>query len=238
MSLPQIKHPIFDATLPVSGEKIKYRPFLVSEEKLLLMAAQTKTPGDIAKTVKQILNNCILNPDFNVGKMNSVDAEYLFVKLRSVSVNNVLELRFKDHEDEKSYPVEIDLEDLEVTTYPEHTNTIDLDGNVFIEMQLPTLDQIIGLLERNVDLEKEDNYALVRTCITQVYDKEQVYDIKDMKREEWDAWITTFPLEAKQRVQNFFESAPALVYTHKYKNSLGNERTLVLRGLTDFFQFA
>jgi hypothetical protein len=235
-ALPKIKFPIFDAVLPYAGTRIKFRPFLVKEEKLLLLAAQTNTPKDIANVVKQILQNCIVAPEMDAGKLSALDAEYLFIKIRAKSVNNLLELKFKDP-DGKSHEFEIDLEELEVTRIEGHEANIQLDDNVGITLSLPTVDDVIYLLENNVDIE-QDKYAIARQCITQVYTKDEVIDTSSTTDKEWDEWIEGFTPEAKAALDNFFATAPKLIYEHKYTMSDGQERTVTLQGLADFFQFA
>lgn len=236
MALPQIQQPLFDYTLPVSGIDITYRPFLVGEEKILLVGKESDAKAQM-KAMKQILSNVILSPeDIKVDDLTAVDVEMLFIKLRAASVQNVVELKYRDNEDQKTYDFTVDLDELEPVVNKDREFEIDLDGNIGIRLQDPTLGLLtkLGLtVDEGKDLDSESIYKMIAGCIVSVWDSEQVYD--DFSEKDALEFLQSMDVKRFQKIQKFFEEAPKLSYTLNYTNANGNKRKINLEGLSDFF---
>jgi len=232
MPLPKIEHPIHQLTLPSTGKQINFRPFLVKEEKILLMAKQGGDEKEIVKALKQIINNCILDQDVDVDTFATFDVEYFFLKLRSKSVNNIVSLSYKDYEDEKVYTVDVDLDTVEVIKNPEHTNKIKINTSVGVVMKYPSMEIFNKLSSTN---EEEVAFDIIKKCIETVYDEENVYSAKDFSEAEIDEFVQNLDVASLEKILDFFKTMPKLYYEVKYTNSLNNERTVPLDTLTDFF---
>lgn len=236
MALPQIQQPLFDYTLPVSGIDITYRPFLVGEEKILLVGKESDAKAQM-KAMKQILSNVILSPeDIKVDDLTAVDVEMLFIKLRAASVQNVVELKYRDNEDQKTYDFTVDLDELEPVVNKDREFEIDLDGNIGIRLQDPTLGLLtkLGLtVDEGKDLDSDSIYKMIAGCIVSVWDSEQVYD--DFSEKDALEFLQSMDVKRFGKIQEFFEKAPKLTYTLNYTNENGNKRTITLNGLSDFF---
>lgn len=232
MPLPKIEHPIYQLTLPSTGKQISFRPFLVKEEKILLMAKQGEDEKEIVKALKQIINNCILDPDVNVDTFATFDIEYFFLKLRSKSVNNVVSLSYKDYEDDKIYTVDVDLDTVEIKKDPNHTNKIKINQNIGIVMKYPSVDTF-----NKISSGKEDEAAfdVIKKCVDSIYDENSVYVAKDFTDQEIDDFIQNLDVASLEKILDFFKTMPKLYYEVKYVNSLNNERVVPLDTLTDFF---
>jgi hypothetical protein len=233
MPLPKLKHPIYELTLPSNNKVVKYRPFLVREEKILLMAKQSEDPAEIIRAIKQVINNCIVDPDnLNVDELATFDIEYFFLKLRSKSVNNVVSLSFKDFEDEKVYDVDVDLDKVEMKSTEGHTNRIKAGEDMGIIMRYPSVE-----IYSKLDLKDEEKLALeaVAWCIDSVYDSEQVYKRGDFTEAELIEFLEDLDLDILQEIVKFFQTMPKLYYKVTYTNSKGNVRVVELDSLTDFF---
>lgn len=233
MALPKINHPIFEIELPSSKQKIKYRPFLVREEKILLIAMQGEDPEEIVNSIKQVINNCVVTEGINIDELATVDLEYLFIKVRAKSVNNIVKLTYKDLEDEKKYDVEVNLDDVEVYSDPDHTNNIDLGNGYGLVMKYPQAN--IAAKLKDSKTETELLFDILKNCIDVIYDKENQYKASDSSDDELDEFIQNLDVKAFARVQKFFTSMPRLYHEVKYTNSLGNERTIKFNSLSDFF---
>jgi len=232
MALPKIQQPLFELKLPICGKRIKFRPFLVKEEKILLVGKESDSKQQML-ALKQLLKAVVQEPkNFNPTDLILADMEYLFINLRARSVQNIVELKYRDKEDGKVYDFSVNLDELEPEIDPNHKNTIDLDGNIGIKLREPT----IGLLEEldigQADL-NDNVYELLAGCIEQVYDSEQVYD--EFTKEEAIEFITSLDINMFTKIKDFFDTLPKLTHTFEYVNSSGNNRKIVLQGLQDFF---
>lgn len=232
MPLPKLQHPIYELTLPSSGQQIKFRPFLVREEKILLIAKQSEDPKEIVRSVKQIINNCIVEPQLDVEELSTFDIEYFFLRLRSRSVNNIVSLSYRDFEDDKVYTVEVDLDDVVVKRDPNHTNKIKINEAVGLTLKYPSADLYNKM---SVNDENEAAFAAIKWCIETVYDEDNVYPIKDFSEKEVDEFIQSLDVNSLEKILEFFRTMPKLHYEVKYINSLGHERAVELNTLSDFF---
>ena len=233
MPLPKISHPTFELKLPSTQEVIKYRPFLVKEEKLLLIAQSSGDQADIVNAIRQVINNCILSKEVDVEQFTTFDLEYLFLKIRSKSVNNIITLTYKDLEDEQKYEVEINLDDIEIKETETHTNKIAITEDTGLIMRYPRADLNNMLTE--ADEEMDVFFTILEYCIEKVYDSQDVYIFADTSDEEKDEFISSLNVETFKKIQDFFATMPKLYYEAKYTNSLGKEKVIPLTTLNDFF---
>ena len=243
MALPKLTQPEFEITLPVIKRKIKFRPFLVKEEKVLLVGKEGDAKDQLG-AMKQILQAVVLSPkNFDPDDLTVTDIEYLFMHLRGKSVDNMVKLRYRDNEDEQSYDFEIDINDIKPTFVEGRSYDIPV-GNLVLELKDPTLKIMrdAGMSMESVDLSEDENvnenkmdsvFEMLAHCLVKVYDNEQVYD--DFSHKEAVEFLKGSDINSFTKIQEFFETAPRLEHKIKYKNNLGNDREIVLKGLSDFF---
>ena len=233
MPLPKLNYPIFELTLPSNNTQIKYRPFLVKEEKILLMAQTSEEPADIVNSIRQVINNCIITEGINVEDLTTFDLEYLFIKIRSKSVNNVITLTYRDLEDEQKYTVEVDLDQIEIIKDPNHSNKIEINDTMGMIMRYPKADLSKSL--QLIDGEMEVFFEVLKSCIESIYDETTVYKPEEYSKEEFDEFVQSLSVDSFKQIQTFFNTMPRLHYEVKYTNSLGKEKVIPLTNLNDFF---
>jgi hypothetical protein len=198
------------------------------------MAQSTKSKKETLKAVKQVINNCSLDDDVDVDKLQIVDIEYLFLQLRGISVSNIIELEYVDTEDKKQYKFKIDIADIKITKPKKKvSNKVMVTDNVGIMLKHgdgATIDEIDDFTD-----EVELLSFYVKNCITEIFDGETVYEIKDYSDKELDDFIDSLPSKTLDKIKNFFANAPKMEYVIKYTNSMKTERQIVLSSLDDFF---
>ena len=234
MPLPKLAIPEYEATLPVTGTKISYRPFLVKEEKLLYLAMESQDNKQMVKAVKTIIKNCT-NLKTKVEDLATFEIEYIFLKIRSVAVGETSEFKVTCPDDEKTQvTVNIPLADVGVEIPDDHNAKILLDDNVGVVMKYPSLDVFIQQnLSDNPNI--DDIFELAASCIGQVYDKEEVYD--SFSKKEALEFLENLNSEQFQKVQGFFETMPKLSYTLEVVNPETKVKSdIVLEGLASFFE--
>lgn len=238
--LPKIDSVTFNTTLPIQKKKITYRPYTIKEEKILLIALKSSDPQDMVNAVKQVVNNCVVSKGFNVEEIHTFDLEYLLVHLRIVSVSNILDLSFKDPEDEQVYELKIDLptvleEIVDNADLPE--NIVMLTDKIGVEMKDITIDMLL-----NNDLEGINDplriYQVLPQLMKHVFDEEKIYKFDEASEEEIEEFFDSFDKTATRRLGEYFEKVPRLHYVVSYTNSKGTVRKIELNGLADFFQLA
>lgn len=233
MTLPKLSHPTFELVIPSTKQKIRYRPFLVKEEKILLIAQSSQDPKDIVYAVKQVLQNCCLD-ELNVDDLTTFDIEYFFIKLRSKSVNSIVNLKYRDLEDDKIYDFEVDLETIEIDYNPNHQKIINISSSVILNLKYPKMN-LIDSLEK-VSNETDLVFEILRNCLdTIVYESKEI-KVSDYSVKEIDEFILSMDVSSFNKVQEFFNTMPKLKHQIEYVNSLGNPRKIVLQNLNDFFQ--
>ena len=236
MALPKLNTPTYELEMPSTDEKIQFRPFLVKEEKILLMAMETEKNQDIIRAVKDIVSECTFNKvDFSNVPM--FDTEYVFLQIRSKSVGEVSKLRLLCPDDKKTYAdVEVNLPDVKVQVEEGHTNKIELGNDMGIIMTYPTIDTFIG---NNITAVTADNMLdIVGSCVLQIYEEkgEKVYEAKDQTKKELSEFLEQLQTIHFRKLQNFFETMPRLKHTIKLKNPKTKKVSEVtLNGLNDFF---
>lgn len=232
MALPKLSYPLFEVVIPSTGKKAKLRPFLVREEKILLLAQTSDDPSDSVKAIQQVITECMVDSK-KAENLTTFDLEYLFVKLRSKSVGNIIELLYRDDEDNQQYKVVIDLEKVEIKKDPEHSTKIELSESLGIIMKYPSLD--IGEKIKQVDSEIDLFFQLISNCIDKIYDSDNVFNSSDYTPEEIEEFVSTLDVNAFKKVQKFFETTPKLYYETSYTTNEGKEKKVILQNLNDFF---
>jgi hypothetical protein len=234
MPLPKISQPLFDMTIPSTGKKITFRPFLVKEEKILLIAQQSENDTEIIRAIKQILNNCI-QEDIDIDNLAIFDLEYMFLKLRARSVNNVVKLSYRDTEDEKIYDFELDLDTIEIDVPAKINSNIDVSENVGMTMKYPSA----SITDRMKDFDNEVDLMtfFIVNCIDTIYDEDSVYVANEFSEEEITEFLDGLDVKTFEKIREFFENIPRLQHTIEYKNSNGSIRTIELSSLKDFFMW-
>jgi hypothetical protein len=233
MSLPKIQYPIFELTLPSNKESVKYRPFTVKEEKLLLISQESEDKKERLRAMRQIVNNCCFNLSQDIGLLPSFDLEYCFLKIRSKSVGNLVELKYRDLTDNKIYAFEVDLDELEVTFSENHNSTIKINDTVGIVMRYPTV-EILDNIETDIE-DPETVFKMIKNCIATIYDEDNAYDTEDYTDSEITDFVESIPAKAFEEITDFFETIPVLRHVLHYKDSVGTEKTIILQDIDDFF---
>ena len=236
MALPKLTTPTFEQEIPSTDEKINYRPFLVKEEKILLMAMESGENKDIVQAVKDIVTECTFGK-LNLGTMPMFDVEYLFLNIRAKSVGEVSKLNLLCPDDKKTYAkVEVDLNKVQVQVGDDHTNKIELTDDMGIIMTYPTID---SFSESGIQTINASNMLdIIGSSILQIYEEkgEKVYEAKDQTKKELTEFIESMNTSQFQKIQLFFDSMPKLKHTVKVKNpKTKKESEIVLQGLNDFF---
>jgi len=236
MALPKLEVPIYELTVPSTDEKIKYRPFLIKEEKILLIAMESGANEDVIQAVKQIVSECTFNT-LKLGNMPMFDVEYIFLQIRSKSVGEVSKLKILCRDDGETYAnVEVDLTEIEVQVNDDHTNKIELTDEMGVIMRYPTIDSFstAGIS----DITPENMLDVIVACIDKIYDKkgEEVYDSKDSSKKELMDFVEQMNTQQFQDVQAFFDSMPKLRHEITVVNPKTKKENIVaLSGLNDFF---
>ena len=236
MALPKLEVPIYELTVPSTDEKIKYRPFLIKEEKILLIAMESGANEDVIQAVKQIVSECTFNT-LKLGDMPMFDVEYIFLQIRSKSVGEVSKLKILCRDDGETYAnVEVDLTEIEVQVNDDHTNKIELTDEMGVIMKYPTIDSFstAGIS----DITADNMLDVIVACIDKIYDKkgEEVYDSKDSSQKELMDFVEGMNTTQFQDVQAFFDSMPKLRHEITVVNPKTKvENKVALSGLNDFF---
>lgn len=243
-SLPKISQPLYELTLPSNGKKIRYRPFLSKEEKILLMALEGNDTKEINLAIKQILNNCLQTQDVDVDSLPTFDIEYFFLNLRSKSVGETVKIIFKGRENteceecKKSKPVEIKLSDVSVVRDPKNSNTIQLTDDITIILKYPTLE---FLSDHRIDNHSPGAAAAifeaVADSISKIYTKDgKEYDVKDYDRKDLLEFLEGLSIQQFAKIEEFFDSLPKLSYEVNLDCKVcGAKESHKIEGLQSFF---
>jgi hypothetical protein len=236
MALPRLDVPTYELTIPSTDDKIKYRPFLVKEEKILLIAMESGETKAMLQSVKDIVDECTFN-QLNLGTMPMFDIEYIFLNIRAKSVGEISKLKVLCQDDMKTYAnVEIDLSEIQVQVEDNHTNKIELTDEMGVIMKYPTIDSFN--VNNIADITTDNMLEVIAACVAQIYDKkgEEVYDSKDSTQKELIEFVEQLNTKQFQDMQKFFDTMPALKHTITVKNpKTKKESKVTLTGLSDFF---
>ena len=239
MPLPKVNTPTYELVLPSSGRKIKYRPFLVREEKILIMALESEDVKQITNAVIEILNNCVLTRGTKIEKMSTFDIEYLFLNVRSKSVGETIDVNITCPDDNKtSVQMTIDLDTIKIKKDKTHKDTIKLDDSLSMKMKYPSMDQFI---ESNFDTSTQGDdikttLNMIISCIDTIYTEEESWSGTDSSKKELEEFIESLNSKQFKSIENFFTTMPKLTHKVKVKNpNTGVESEVILEGLAAFF---
>ena len=238
MPLPKIATPTYELELPSTGQPIQYRPFLVKEEKLLVIALESEDTKQITTAIKTVIKNCIQTKGVKVEDLPTFDIEYLFLNIRGKSVGEELEVNIICPDDgETQVPVQINLDDIKVQKDDEHTNRIKLDDSIMMEMKYPSLDQFI---KNNFDFNDKNamdqSFELIGSCIDKIFTEEEVWVTSDVTKKELTDFLESMNSSQFKEIEKFFETMPKLSHKVKVVNPKTQvENEVVLEGLSSFF---
>ena len=238
MPLPKIATPTYELELPSSGELIRYRPFLVKEEKVLVIALESEDTKQITTAIKAVLKSCVLTKGIKVETLPTFDIEFLFLNIRGKSVGEELEVNVICPDDEKTQvPVTINLDDIQVQKSDNHDNQIKLDDNIMMELKYPSLDQFI---KNNFEFDEKNamqqSFDLIASCIDKIYTEEEVWATADCTKKEMSEFLESMNSTQFKGIEKFFETMPKLSHTIKVTNPNTKKKSeVVLEGLASFF---
>ncbi len=235
MTIPRIEYQTINIQSDSLNRKLKFRPILVKEEKILLMAKESGVDSDIYSAVKQVVENCILEDNVNVSQLPLYELEYIFLQLRVTSIGGTIELAYKDSEDEQEYRFNINLQDIKIVR-PENSNpNIDLGNDTTLVLRYPPA----TLYDDKTFLDANDSTisfeSLLCESMVDLYIGEELFDISSETKEEKISWLETLEPSSYKKIQEFFLSIPYMYYEIKYNTKNGTERSIKLRTLSDFF---
>ena len=236
MPLPKISTPTYELKIPSSLKSINYRPFLVKEEKILIIAMESQSDKEITRAVKDVLSSCILTKDVKLDDLSTFDIEYLFLNIRGKSVGESVEVLVTCPDDNKTkVPVQVNLDEIQVQVNKDHQRDIQLDGNLSMRMKYPSMGEFIKS-NFNVDMKVNDTFDLVCSCIEQVYSEEESWSASDCTKKEMNEFLEQLNTTQFQKIEKFFETMPKLSHTIKVLNpNTKVQSDVVLEGLTAFF---
>ena len=238
MPLPTIVTPTYELELPSTGKKVKYRPFLVKEEKLLVLALESEDTKQITTAIRAVLKSCIQTRGVKVDSLPTFDIEFLFLNIRGKSVGEELEVNLICPDDgETSVPVTINIDDIKISKSEDHTKKIQLDKSLIMEMKYPSLDEFI---KNNFDFTGDpgidQSFDLIASCIDKIYNEEEVWSTADCTKKEVKEFLEQMNSMQFKEIEKFFETMPKLSHSVTFTNPKTKvESTVVLEGLSSFF---
>ena len=237
MPLPKISTPTYELVIPSTGKKIKYRPFLVKEEKVLIIAMESEDTAQIAGAVKDVISSCILTRGIKVNELATFDIEYLFLNIRGKSVGEEVEVLVTCPDDGTTkVPTVINLDDIEVQVDDDHSRDIALDENLILRMKYPSMEEFVKNNFVLGDVSVDDTFDIVVSSIEQVYNEEESWSAKDCTKKELKEFVEQLSSKQFKEIENFFATMPKLSHKIVVTNpNTGVENEVVLEGLGSFF---
>jgi hypothetical protein len=236
MPLPKLSTPTYELELPSTGQKIKYRPFLVKEEKILLLAMESEDEKQMTEAVKTILKSCIQTARVKVDDLALFDIEYLFLNIRGKSVGEEIELQVTCPDDGVTVvPFTVNIDDIKVKKDKQHTNIIDMGGGISVVMKYPSMELFV---KNNISSNSsvDDVFEIASSCISQIVEGEDVYEANNFSKKELVEFLEGMSTQQFLSVQKFFETMPKLSHTINVKNpQTGKENEILVEGLASFF---
>ena len=238
MPLPKIATPTYELELPSTGKTIQYRPFLVKEEKLLVLALESEDTKQITNAIKAVLKSCIQTKGIKVDHLPTFDIEYLFLNIRGKSVGEDLEVNITCPDDnETQVKINVDLDDIKVEKKEGHTNQIKVDDTIMMEMKYPSLNEFIkNNFDPNDKNQMEQSFDLIGSCVDKIYTQDEVWATEDCTKKEMNEFLESMNSSQFKEIESFFETMPKLSHTIKVMNpDTKKESDVVLEGLASFF---
>ena len=236
MPLPKISTPTYELTVPSTGKNIKFRPFLVKEEKILIIAMESQSDKQIAQAVNDVLSNCILTKGVNIDDFSTFDIEYLFLNIRGKSVGETVDVMITCPDDNVTkVPVKINLDDIQILKNDKHQRDIPLDGNLTMRMKYPSMGEFVKN-NFSVDMQVNDTFDLVCSCIEQVFSEEESWAASDCTKKELHEFLEQLDSSQFKKIEQFFETMPKLSHTLNVTNpNTKVVNKITLEGLNAFF---
>jgi hypothetical protein len=238
MPLPTISTPTYELEIPSIKKTIKYRPFLVKEEKILIIAMESEDSKQIADAVKNVISNCLITRGIKIEKLSTFDIEYLFLNIRGKSVGETVDVLITCPDDGVTkVPVSINLDEIKVEVSDQHSRDIELDDALTMRMKYPSMQEFIKSNFSNTnDVSVDDTFDLICSCIEQVYSEEESWNASDFSNKDLIQFLEQLTSNQFKEIEKFFETMPKLSHTVSLKNPNTNvESTVVLEGLSSFF---
>ena len=237
MPLPKISTPTYELEIPSTKKKIRYRPFLVKEEKILIIAMESQSDTEIANAVKDVLSTCILTKGVKVDTLSTFDIEYLFLNIRGKSVGEDVEVLVTCPDDNKTkVPVRINLDDIKIITHDDHKRDIKLDDSLLMRMRYPSINEFIKSNFSTSEVKSEDTFDLIISCIEQIYNDEESWSTSDCTKEEMNDFLDQLNSNQFKEIEKFFDTMPKLSHTLTVNNPNTKVKSDVkLEGLAAFF---
>jgi hypothetical protein len=237
MPLPKISTPTYELELPSTGKKIKYRPFLVKEEKILIIAMESEDERQITGAIKDVISSCIMTRGVKVDQLSTFDIEYLFLNIRGKSVGEEVEVMVTCPDDGVTQvPTVINLDDIKIQKGKDHSRDIKLDDDLVLRMKYPSLNEFIKNNFSGGEVTVEDTFDLIASCVEQVYSEEESWSAADCTKKELTQFLEQLSSKQFKEIETFFETMPKLSHVVKVKNpKTGVDNEIVLEGLTAFF---
>ena len=237
MPLPKISTPTYELELPSTGKKIKYRPFLVKEEKILIIAMESEDEKQITNAIKEVISSCIITRGVKVDQLSTFDIEYLFLNIRGKSVGEEVEVMVTCPDDgETQVPTIINLDDIQIQKGKNHSRDIKLDDNLVLRMKYPSLEEFIKNNFSGEEVTVDNTFDLIASCVEQVYSEEESWSAADCTKKELTQFLEQLSSKQFKEIEIFFETMPKLSHTVNVKNpNTGVDNEIVLEGLTAFF---
>ena len=237
MPLPKISTPTYELEIPSTKKKIRYRPFLVKEEKILIIAMESQSDTEIANAVKDVLSTCILTKGVKVDTLSTFDIEYLFLNIRGKSVGEDVEVLVTCPDDNKTkVPVRINLDDIKIITHNDHKRDIKLDDSLLMRMRYPSINEFIKSNFSTSEVKSEDTFDLIISCIEQIFNDEESWSTSDCTKEEMNDFLDQLNSNQFKEIEKFFDTMPKLSHTLTVNNPNTKVKSdIKLEGLAAFF---
>jgi hypothetical protein len=232
MALPKIDLPLYELELPSNGKKVKFRPFTVKEEKILLIAQESKDPKQIMDAIKQIVNNCLM--EYDIDKLSLFDLEYLLILIRSKSIENTVQFEIEDPDTKEKIKLQLDLTEVIVNKDENHKNTIQVSDEYTLYLKYPNIDDFDYLINGE-ESTAEKNYKIMISCMEKLVSEDEVFKFEDFTKKEVDAFIESLNADITKKIKEFFDTIPKIRHEIKYKNSANEEKIFVIQGTQTFF---
>jgi len=237
MPLPKISTPTYELVIPSTGKKIKYRPFLVKEEKILIIAMESEDTTQIANAVRDVIKSCVLSRGFKVDELATFDIEYLFLNIRGKSVGEEVEVLITCPDDRTTQvPATISLDEIEVNFEDDHTPDIRLDDNLVLRMRYPSMEEFVKNNFAVSEINLDETFNVIMSSIEQIYSEEESWSAKDCTKKELREFVEQLSSKQFKEIENFYVTMPKLSHTMTVTNPNTNvENEVVLEGLASFF---
>ena len=238
MPLPKVSTPTYELALPSSGKKIKYRPFLVREEKILIMALESEDSKQITNSVIDILNACILTKGIDITKLATFDIEYLFLNVSSKSVGETIDVLITCPDDNTTkVETKIDIDTIKIKKDRKHKDIIKIDDNISIKFKYPSMDSFIeNNFESNEKSEVRNTLDMITSCMDVIFNEEESWNASESTKKELEDFIDQLNTKQFKQIEDFFSTMPKLTHSIKVKNpNTGVESSVILEGLAAFF---